>query len=986
MIAVMAGGAMASDNTISTRRPKGRTLAEFLKEGPLSEAEQKLLDACATGATASIADKRPDERTEANCIRGDFVRFLALGGDDGAPVHEHGVRIKGAWIDGAIDLENCRLQTELSFASCTIGDGLILRDATLLALNLGGSAVGDFAGDRLGCAGFLELNSGFRAAGVVKLRDARINGGVDCGNSTFEGTKDGAILLEGAEIKGSLYLGTGFHAKGVVVLTTASISGDLQCEGGQFDGWVTEESEGEGKREKALFADQLKIGGSLFMRAGATTNGAVRFVAARIGGDVDCSNSRFNGTEDGALLLAAVEIRGNVNFGAGFHAKGSVVLDAANVSGNLECKDGEFEGWIARTAHGKRMRGPALSCDQIKIGGSALLGSRFKGGVGLATARIGGNIACDGGTFAGTQDGALLLEGADVKGSVYLSTGFVAKGMVRLSTANIGGNLDCGGGRFDGWITRTKDRSWRRESALFAEQVKIGGSVFFRKTPGRPATRGRFCAAGSVRLTGAKIGGSLICTGARFGGSFVSAMGRFRATEFDDALVCEQVEVGGTVFLNDGFFSMGAVSLRGATIARYLVCTAARFRGGNRGALLCDRAKINGNILLDRPVDEKVPLMRPFHAKRGVSFTGADIAGDLFCQGGRFDSQIDLVGTRIGGDLVFVHTSLRGPLVCNHATVGNILYFLNVNASWAGVRGGENRIPRVDLLATSAATLMDDSASWERVSEIYLDGFRYARIVGNPRTDADRRVVQTTIDAKSRIAWLEKQSLRHRNEDFRPQPWEQLIKTLREMGNAEEAKTIAIEKQNQLRRAGKIARSARFFHAAFGFFAGYGYRPLRLTGYLLGAWLLCGTFFLMVAKQGVMAPTKLRDADQEKYSACRVEMRGNWTSCPILPYEYTTFSPYIYSLDLILPLVGLQQKTDWAPMVRRPCARSIDLIVADFCIEPAPAATAKAQPAVPQAYWPVGVAAWIVMWIEVLLGWIAGILFGAALSVHIKKE
>jgi hypothetical protein len=115
-------------------------------------------------------------------------------------------------------------------------------------------------------------------------------------------------------------------------------------------------------------------------------------------------------------------------------------------------------------------------------------------------------------------------------------------------------------------------------------------------------------------------------------------------------------------------------------------------------------------------------------------------------------------------------------------------------------------------------------------------------------------------------------------------------------------------------------------------------------------------------------------------------MRGNWTTCPLLPYEYTTFSPYIYSLDLILPLVGLQQKTDWAPMVRRPCARSIDLIVADFCIEPAPAAAANAQPAVPQAYWPVGVAAWIVMWIEVLLGWIAGILFGAALSVHIKKE
>src|SRR5882757_5902619 len=136
MIAVMAGGAMASDTTISTRRPKGRTLAEFLKEGPLSEAEQKLLEACATGATASIADKRPDQGTEANCIRGDFVRFLALGGDDGAPVHEHGVRLNGAWIDGDVDLENCKLETELTLSSCTITGELVLRDASIFGLNL----------------------------------------------------------------------------------------------------------------------------------------------------------------------------------------------------------------------------------------------------------------------------------------------------------------------------------------------------------------------------------------------------------------------------------------------------------------------------------------------------------------------------------------------------------------------------------------------------------------------------------------------------------------------------------------------------------------------------------------------------------------------------------------------------------------------------------------------------------------------------------
>jgi len=718
---------------------------------------------------------------------------------------------------------------------------------------------------------------------------------------------------------------------------------------------------------------------------------------------MECSDGIFEGTQDGALLLDGAEIKGNLNLGPGFRAEGSVVLATATISGNLVCQNGRFRGRCAPTTEGRQIRGPALTCDQVTIGGSAFLQSRFSGGVRLLTARISGDVDCRGGTFGGTEAGALFFDGADIKGSVYLTRGFVAKGLVQLSTTAIAGNLDCAGGQFKGWIKKTEDGVRKRQTAMFCDQIKIGGSAFFAQLSGESRKKSRFVATGPVRLTGAKVGGSLVCTGARFAGSFVSQQGRrLRAADLDIALNCEQVEVGGSVFLDRGFFSIGTVSLRGATIGRYLICIGGRFWGNRTGALACDRIKINGNVF----------LTKPFYAKGAVGFIGADIAGDLNCDGGRFDPQDDnalhldratirgnvhlrfgfiakgrvgLVGARIGGDLDLRASRMAGPLVCDHAAIENILYFMNVRGP--AVRRGvvEPLISRVSLLAATAATLMDDSASWTKVSEAYLDGFRYARIVGDPRMDASGRIVQTTIDAKSRIAWLDRQPARHRKEDFRPQPWEQLIKTLREMGNAEEAKAIAIEKQERLRRAGKISRSARCFHAAFGFFAGYGYRPLRLTGYLLGAWLLCGTFFLLVAKQGVMAPTKLRDADQEKYSACRVEMRGNWTNCPILPYEYTTFSPYIYSLDLILPLVGLQQKTDWAPMVRRPCARSIDLIVADFCIEPAPAA-AKVQTAVPQAYWPVGVAAWIVMWIEILLGWIAGILFGAALSVHIKKE
>lgn len=94
--------------------PKGRTLLEFL---PLQPGETELLQACEEGEVAELADKRPTERTAANAVRASFIRFLALGGDDKAPIHEHGVRLAGAWIEGALDLEGAFTPSGLMLAN-----------------------------------------------------------------------------------------------------------------------------------------------------------------------------------------------------------------------------------------------------------------------------------------------------------------------------------------------------------------------------------------------------------------------------------------------------------------------------------------------------------------------------------------------------------------------------------------------------------------------------------------------------------------------------------------------------------------------------------------------------------------------------------------------------------------------------------------------------------------------------------------------------
>src|SRR5438270_1341022 len=100
----------------SKPQPKGRSLTEFQ---PLFDAEQKLLQACGNGDTASFGNQTPRRRTKANSIRGSFIRFIVVSCDPTIPVHAHGVRIKGAWIEGNIDLENCQVPKELTLSSCT---------------------------------------------------------------------------------------------------------------------------------------------------------------------------------------------------------------------------------------------------------------------------------------------------------------------------------------------------------------------------------------------------------------------------------------------------------------------------------------------------------------------------------------------------------------------------------------------------------------------------------------------------------------------------------------------------------------------------------------------------------------------------------------------------------------------------------------------------------------------------------------------------
>jgi hypothetical protein len=316
-----------------------------------------------------------------------------------------------------------------------------------------------------------------------------------------------------------------------------------------------------------------------------------------------------------------------------------------------------------------------------------------------------------------------------------------------------------------------------------------------------------------------------------------------------------------------------------------------------------------------------------FHASGIVRLIGAQISGELSCIGGRFEK------------------ANGRALSCDGAVITGGFFFRDL----AGFEGSAS------LANLSVGALLDDSASWAMGKGHILDGFRYGIIADGP-TDAIRR-----------IAWLDNQ----RPEDlsgagFCPQPWQQLIRTLRRMGHAGEADEVAIAFQKQRRRAGQVNTFlGRVLHRGFGLIAGYGYKPIRLFKIMLGVWLCSTVIYQAAMVHGIMAPSNPMVFNHKHYQDCRPVI-GNrndkidqgkfvdWTNCAMGPLEYTTFSPALYSLDLILPLVELQQDKDWAPMMQKPAA--LKDANGNWVYDPGTTLETTSK------WWPAGVFVRMVMW------------------------
>ncbi len=128
-----------------------------------------------------------------------------------------------------------------------------------------------------------------------------------------------------------------------------------------------------------------------------------------------------------------------------------------------------------------------------------------------------------------------------------------------------------------------------------------------------------------------------------------------------------------------------------------------------------------------------------------------------------------------------------------------------------------------------------------------------------------------------------------------------------------------------------------------------------------------GYYFKIAAEKGVFAPRDAQVFLQQDFNDCRPHAGGNWTKCTQKVgdkfAEYPQFNPWVYSFNVLLPVVDLYQEKNWVPMQKEV---RFDLGGARLIIPP----------------W--GTNALVLT--ELVFGWVASLLAIAAFSGLVKTD
>ncbi len=265
-----------------------------------------------------------------------------------------------------------------------------------------------------------------------------------------------------------------------------------------------------------------------------------------------------------------------------------------------------------------------------------------------------------------------------------------------------------------------------------------------------------------------------------------------------------------------------------------------------------------------------------------LSIVEATIKGDAsFNNGFTTSGVVDLTLAQIGRglsfkDAHFVGTGVNG-LNADRATIDGTLYWDAISRT-AGTE--------LNLTNARAAAIYDDAASWPASGNLFIDGFVYGDISGGP------------TDARSRLAWLG-----HQPPGYRPQPYGQLAKVMRERGSDVGAVDVMMAREDARSEHGGLGWGERLWNRILDLTIGYGFRPMRALWWIVGFVAAGSILFSLGYRRRAITPT-----EADAYAAF---MRSGEP-----PRHYPPFNAVVYSLENFLPVVDLHQGTYWRPNPR----------------------------------------------------------------------
>lgn len=527
---------------------------------------------------------------------------------------------------------------------------------------------------------------------------------------------------------------------------------------------------------------------------------------------------------------------------------------------------------------------PGLQVSDSQVDGLLLL-SRccFSDGVDLTGTRVNGILSLSHAQLRG--DPALRAISLAVERDL-ICTGMSAIGECRLPVAQIGGRVVLDGARLE----------HRRGRALTADGLTAQRGVFCLD---------KFTAEGEVRFPDVQAGPRFTMAGATLlnpGGTALSA---------------ERLRVEGELLLDDGFTADGQISLLGSTIQGGLSLSGATLRNRPGVALNAGRSTLdNGLYAMGGFTAHGEVQIGGARVRGSVNFSGArllnpggvalladrlDVSGRFFCGDGfTAQGQIRLEDAHVGSSLLLIGAHLSsapGPAICGEGlTVGAVLnccdgFTCDQKISLIGaqvaselcfesatIRAGlDLRSVRTSMLRTNSATTIDGTLDLRHAAAVVLRD----RPPGWPGLVRLAGFTYTTVESDCPAAdWLD--WLKTDSGGYQPQPYEQLAAVYRTIGHDAQARTVLLSKQRQRRHA--LSPPMRIWGYLQDWVVGYGYQPQKAALWLT-VLLAIGTIAFATGHPP-----------------------------PLVHGQAPQFSPFLYTLDLLIPIVGFGQRNAFNPL------------------------------------------------------------------------